>query len=163
MGLRVPAALLALALAGCGADEPVVLRTRLADCTGRLVEPVQNDAARLDPVLREEFDATPADWIVITDKKDVLAVDAQALRQSCGREGERTFLTLGGRAGALYTMLPVEGDTPYLFRGVLRARDVKPLAENFSGATFWLAEASVRGSPKELFEREKRFDRRLPV
>jgi arylsulfatase A-like enzyme len=157
------AILAVLALAACGSREPAPPRVRLTERAGTLRAPA---AVPLEPraaLLREDFAAAPADWIVITDREDVLAVDATALRQTYGREGERTFLTLGGRAGALYCMLPVQGDTPYLFRGVLRARGVVPLARPFSGATFWIAEASLSGSPSELFEREKRFDRRLPV
>ena len=163
MGPRECLALLAgLAFASCGEREPAAARTRLAECAGTLHEPAP-EGARAAPLLQEEFEAPPADWIVLTDQKDVLTVDPTALQQDHAREDGRSFLTLGGRAGALYTMVRVQGDTPYLFRGVLRARDVVPVAQPFSGATFWLAEASLAGTPRELFSREKRFDRRLPV
>ncbi len=152
-----------LVLASCGGDAPGAARTRLAECPGTLHEPVQADAMPAEPLLLEGFEDPPADWIVITDKKDVLMVDATALEQTYAREGGRSYLTLGGRAGALYCMLPVEGDTCYRFRGVLRARDVVPEQQPFFGATFWLAEAALAGSPRELFARDKRFDRRLPV
>lgn len=164
MKIRALLALCAsVAQASCGGDAPGAVRTRLTECGANLREPAPSDPARAESLLLEDFEDAPQDWSVITDKKDVLTVDSAALQQSYGREGGRTYLTLGGRAGALYCMVPVEGDTCYRFRGVLRARDVVPLKQPFFGATFWLAESALVGSPHELFARDKRFDRRLPV
>ncbi len=100
------------------------------------------------PLLREEFEAAPAAWRVVTDLHAPLEVDPALLGVAPAREEERAFVTLSGRRGALYRVLAVEPDTPYLFEGELRARDFDA---GVRGACFWLAELSAAGEPEQLF------------
>jgi arylsulfatase A-like enzyme len=152
-------AAIALLLAACGGGDEPPARQRLADLPGilRALAP-----APAESLLDEEFERLPADWHVITGTQDVLAVAPDALQPSIGHEAGRSFLTLKGR-GALYTVLPVTGGTPLLFRGELRARDVVPTAKAFHGAQFWVAESSRTGGPSELFGAGKRFDVMHPM
>ena len=143
------AALLACVLGACGerADEQP-WRVRLWEAAGTLSAPsAQPPRVRVG----EDFAARPAGWHVLTDQHAVLAVEGEALRLEPGREEARDFLTLSGRGGALYTLLEVEPDTTYAFRGTLRARGVEPEGAEFHGATFWVGEFSRRGTPAELF------------
>jgi len=157
------AALAALALAGCGREElQRPARVRLVELAGTL-----HELPRATPreLLREEFDALPQDWFAITRSTEVLAGSADDLQRELGREDGRSFMTLSGRLGALYQLVPVEPDTPYLFRGTLRARGLVPAERPFHGARFWVAETQKRGAPAELFSDDKQFDRllRLPA
>jgi len=141
--------LLALLLGSCGGEraEPP-WRVRLWEAPGVLTTPAP-DAPRV--LVAEDFARRPEGWHVLTDQRAVLAVEGEALRLEPGREGEREYLTLGGSGGSLYTLVEVEPDTTYAFRGTLRARGVEPEGEEFHGATFWVGEFSRRGTPAELF------------
>lgn len=139
---------LLLALAGCeraGGGDSAPVRVRLTELVGELRALAPTPA---QSILREDFERVPADWHVVTELQAPLAGDPSLLTTSAAREGERAFVTLSGPRGALYRIVPVEPDTPYLFEGELRARELAPAVE---GARFWLAELSADGSPAELF------------
>jgi arylsulfatase A-like enzyme len=149
LSVVVPVVVLGSCGGGCSdRSVPASALLRLAEAPGRL-QTLPRPAR--ETLLGIEFDALPADWNLITDQKNPLATDPDLLTRELGSEGGRTFLTLSGRGGALYKIVPVEPDTPYLFTGELRARGVVPKSEPFFGATFWLGELSASGSPRELF------------
>jgi arylsulfatase A-like enzyme len=130
---------------GCGRNGVEPVRVRLTELASEL------EARPVPPaevVLREGFDALAPEWRVGTDRENPMVLDAAALVQALEREGERGFLRLSGTRGALYRVLPVEPDTPYLFSGTLRARGLEPAV---AGPCFWLGELSARGAPEELF------------
>jgi len=156
---QLASALLAALAVACGHEPvPAVLRLTEASATLHTRPPAPPVA-----VLEEDFDEVPVDWPVITSTQNVLSSKSDALIRTVGREGPRSYLTLAGR-GATYTVVPVEGGTPYLFQGTLRARGIEPTAEAFHGVYFWVAETSKVGrTPGELFAGEKRFDRWHPV
>ena len=149
-GRAGPLALLALLTAcsqgaGCGPRADAPARIRLTAIPSALETSAVPPAV---PVLREEFDAVPPDWRTGTDRENPMVLDPDALRVGLARDEGVGFLTLGGKRGAFYRVVPVEPETPYLFEGVLRGRDLAPEVE---GARFWLGELSARGSPEELF------------
>ncbi|MSR60908.1 MAG: hypothetical protein EXS08_00480 [Planctomycetes bacterium] len=133
-------------LGSCGQESaPLpVLRLRLDECRGTLHGPPT--PAPGTPLVREEFDAEPQGWTVITDPLNPAAVDPGALQQALGVEGERRFLTLSGRRGALYRTVPLAAGECVLLEGTLRARDVKRDVEPWFGATFWLGEIGSGGA-----------------
>jgi len=141
--------LLALLIGSCGrGPDESPWRVRLWEAPGVLTAPSPRPALQL---LAQDFERQPAGWHVLTDQRAVLAVEGESLRIEPGREEQRQYLTLSGRGGSLYTLLEVEPDTTYAFRGTLRARGVEPEGPEFHGATFWVGEFSRRGTPAELF------------
>lgn len=143
--LALAGALLALAGCGGGGGEDAPERVRLTDLASELRALAPTPPF---PVLREDFERVPEGWHVLTDLQAPLGGDPTRLTVQAAREGERAFVSLGGPRGALYRVVPVEPDTPYLFEGELRARELAPPVE---GARFWLAELSADGAPAELF------------
>ena len=139
-----------LEVAGCGAaDGNSPARIKLVEVgPGELCSSGVGGPARVE--FAEDFAEGRSGWHVLTDPEHPLEPRPDMLVAETRAEGEQSFLTLSGRRGALYRVVPLEPATCYEFSALVRARAVEPASEPFFGATTWMAEVERFAPPEEL-------------
>jgi len=135
-------------VAACGDDPSAPARIKLVDVA--VAATTSPAVGATETLLREDFASGASNWRVVTDPEHPLEPRADDLSVETASADGRTLLTLRGRRGALFRVLPAEPATCYELSGLVRARGVRPVGDAFFGATIWMAEVHDFAAPDEL-------------